>query len=142
MSQTPRDPESDQQAWEEIVHRLQEPEPEDPSESEPEPEVYQVPWRSALPAAGAVPRELADESEEDWQPHDPGHVTAGLSTGTLTAWLLFIVVPVVLVILGAMMDGLPWWLWMPGLATVISSIITLLGGLPEQRDSGDDGARV
>lgn len=142
MNHTPRDPDADQQAWEEIVHHLQQPEPEHPSAPEAEPEVYQVPWRSALPAADGVPRELADESEEDWRPPDPGHVTAGLSTGTLTAWLLLMVVPVVLVILAALMDGLPWWLWMPGLATVISSIITLLGGLPEQRDLGDDGARV
>lgn len=142
MSQHPRDPESDQRAWEEIVQRLQEPETEHPAEPDPGPEVHPRAWRSGEPSAEGFPDELAEESEQPWRPPDPGHVTAGLSPATLSAWLLLIVVPVVLVILGIVMDGLPWWLWVPGLATVISAIITLLGALPEQRDAGDDGARV
>lgn len=150
MSHTPRDHESDQRAWEEIVQRLQEPntEPDSPpdQDSAGEPEVAaaaaHIPWRATLPGAEGLPPELAEDSEEQWSPPDPGRVTAGLSTGALTAWSLLIVVPVVLVVLGVVMNGLPWWLWLPGLATVIASVFTLLSELPEQRDLGDDGARL
>lgn len=82
------------------------------------------------------------DPEDDWRPPDPGNVIHGLSAKTLIAWALLVVTPVVLVTLGYLLGGLPWWLWMPGLAVVISSIMTLLGGLPEHRDDTDDGARV
>ncbi|MDO5618470.1 hypothetical protein [Kocuria sp.] len=128
MSQSPRDPRADQRAWEDLVQRLTESEaPDDAEISAPE---------------APDPESQFPEPDEDWHPPDPGHVTAGLRLGTLVAWAAIMVVPVVLVILGFLMDGLPWWLWFPGLAVVISSVITLLGRLPEHRDDNDDGARV
>ncbi|KAA9394438.1 hypothetical protein FCK90_06325 [Kocuria coralli] len=132
MSTPDRDPHADERAWEEIVERLRGPAHGPLGENGLE----------ELEEDGPRDYELAEDPDEDWQPPDPGDVTLGLSSGTMTAWGVLVLVPVVMVVLAFMMNGLPWWLWVPGLAVVISSIASLLRKLPEDRDDGDDGAVV
>ena len=47
-----------------------------------------------------------------------------------------------LVVLGFLLDGLPWWLWVPGLALILGSLVSLFRALPEERSDDDDGAQV
>lgn len=83
-----------------------------------------------------------DDPEEDWQPSDPGDVIAGMRPGTLIAWVLLVGVGAVMIVLGFVLRGLPGWLWVPGLAIVLGCLISLFQSLPEQRNDGDDGARI
>lgn len=83
-----------------------------------------------------------DDEDGDWHPEDPGDVTAGLSPATVAAWVLLVVTASTMVILGLVLDGLPWWLWLPGLALLLGSLLHLFRSLPEQRGEEDDGARV
>lgn len=140
-SPSERDPEQDRAAWEQLVRQLQEqdPAPGDPFER-PDPELREPPV--AVPTRGPRDFELAEEAEEDWQPQDPGDVMAGLRPTTLLAWVLLIGVGVGLVVLGILLDGLPWWLWLPGLAIVLGAVTSLLQSLPERHRDDDDGARV
>lgn len=91
-------------------------------------------------AGGDDPR--GDDPEEDWRPPDPGDVTAGMRPGTLIAWVLLVGVGAVMIVLGFVLRGLPGWLWVPGLAIVLGCLISLFRSLPEQRNDGDDGARL
>ncbi|WP_144792855.1 hypothetical protein [Kocuria palustris] len=120
-----RDPDDEARAWDDIVRRLR----DDDEPTAPEP---------------AADRELAadPEAEDDWEPEDPGDVTAGMRPGTLMAWGVLLGVSAVLLVLGFLLEGLPWWLWFPGLALVLGSLVSLFQALPEQRGDDDDGARV
>ncbi|ROZ64009.1 hypothetical protein EDL96_04300 [Kocuria soli] len=139
MTEPRRDPEADDLAWQEIVRHLRDPEQGAPDQ---ESQLQYAPGPDA-PGQDAPGQDAPlPEDDEDWQPPDPGRVTAGMSPGAVTAWSVLAVVPVVLLALGLLLDGLPWWLWFPGLTAVITAIVVLLGGLPEERDENDDGARV
>lgn len=155
MSAADRDPAADDRAWDDLVARLRGPVsgPLGPEEDDQRGSDEPVPCDGADQPSAAARRgprdyELAEEldgelgEDAEWQPPDPGPVTAGLSTGTLLAWGLLVTLPVFLVVLGFVMNGLPWWLWVPGLAIMISAVLSLLGGLPEHHDDNDDGARV
>ena len=99
-------------------------------------------------ARGPRDFELAPETDEpellddDWQPQDPGPVTAGMRPGTIMAWAVLLGVAAALLVLGFLLDGLPWWLWVPGLALILGSLVSLFQALPEDRSDYDDGAQV
>lgn len=141
-----RDPDGDARAWDDIVRRLQD--DADPPGTERSDDAG--PERSTPFATGPRDYELADDApfaddpdpEDDWEPGDPGDVIAGMRPGTLVAWGVLLGVSAVLLILGFVMDGLPWWLWIPGLALILGSLVSLFQALPEQRSEYDDGAQV
>ena len=163
MTPPERDPDSDARAWEDLVRRLQgDDAPSDaapadatpadmapahgaPAEDARSPE---APRELAARARGPRAFELAPETEEadpledDWQPEDPGPVTAGMRPGTIMAWAVLLGAAAALVVLGFLLDGLPWWLWVPGLALILGSLVSLFQALPEERSDDDDGAQV
>lgn len=131
MTTPERDPDSDARAWDDIVRRLSSDiGPVEADQPEPGPRDYEL--------AGP----LDDDLEDDWQPEDPGDVTAGMRPGTLMAWGVLIGTSAALLVLGFVLDGLPWWLWVPGLALILGSLVALFQSLPDQRSDHDDGAQV
>lgn len=158
MTPPERDPDSVARAWEDLVRRLQEDDaPTDsaaaeaaPAHGAPVEEVrsHEAPIELEDRARGPRDFELAPETDEpellddDWQPQDPGPVTAGMRPGTIMAWAVLLGVAAALLVLGFLLDGLPWWLWVPGLALILGSLVSLFQALPEDRSDDDDGAQV
>lgn len=158
MTPPERDPDSDARAWEGLVRRLQEDDaPADsaaaeaaPAHGAPVEEVrsHEAPIELEDRARGPRDFELAPETDEpellddDWQPQDPGPVTAGMRPGTIMAWAVLLGVAAALLVLGFLLGGLPWWLWVPGLALILGSLVSLFQALPEDRSDYDDGAQV
>ena len=158
MTPPERDPDSVARAWEDLVRRLQEDDASADSaaaEAAPAPgapveEVrsHEAPIELEDRARGPRDFELAPETDEpellddDWQPQDPGPVTAGMRPGTIMAWAVLLGVAAALLALGFLLDGLPWWLWVPGLALILGSLVSLFQALPEDRSDDDDGAQV
>lgn len=158
MTPPERDPDSDARTWDDLVRRLQEDDaPADsaaaeaaPAHGAPVEEVrsHEAPIELEDRARGPRDFELAPETDEpellddDWQPQDPGPVTAGMRPGTIMAWAVLLGVAAALLVLGFLLDGLPWWLWVPGLALILGSLVSLFQALPEDRSDYDDGAQV
>lgn len=158
MTPPERDPDSDARAWEDLVRRLQEDDaPADsaaaeaaPAHGAPVEEVrsHEAPIELEDRARGPRDFELAPETDEpellddDWQPQDPGPVTAGMRPGTIMAWAVLLGTAAAMLVLGFLLDGLPWWLWVPGLALILGSLVSLFQALPEDRSDYDDGAQV
>ena len=158
MTPPERDPDSVARAWEDLVRRLQEDDASAdsaaaeaaPAHGAPVEEVqsHEAPIELEDRARGPRDFELAPETDEpellddDWQPQDPGPVTAGMRPGTIMAWAVLLGVAAALLVLGFLLDGLPWWLWVPGLALILGSLVSLFQALPEDRSDDDDGAQV
>lgn len=158
MTPPERDPDSVARAWEDLVRRLQEDDASAdsaaaeaaPAHGAPVEEVRSHEAQIELEDRARGPRdfELAPETDEpellddDWQPQDPGPVTAGMRPGTIMAWAVLLGVAAALLVLGFLLDGLPWWLWVPGLALILGSLVSLFQALPEDRSDYDDGAQV
>lgn len=158
MTPPERDPDSVARAWEDLVRRLQEDDASAdsaaaeaaPAHGAPVEEVrsHEAPIELEDRARGPRDFELAPETDEpellddDWQPQDPGPVTAGMRPGTIMAWAVLLGVAAALLVLGFLLDGLPWWLWVPGLALILGSLVSLFQALPEDRSDYDDGAQV
>ena len=158
MTPPERDPDSVARAWEDLVRRLQEDDASAdsaaaeaaPAHGAPVEEVrsHEAPIELEDRARGPRVFELAPETDEpellddDWQPQDPGPVTAGMRPGTIMAWAALLGVAAALLVLGFLLDGLPWWLWVPGLALILGSLVSLFQALPEDRSDDDDGAQV
>lgn len=158
MTPPERDPDSVARAWEDLVRRLQEDDASAdsaaaeaaPAHGAPVEEVrsHEAPIELEDRARGPRDFELAPETDEpellddDWQPQDPGPVTAGMRPGTIMAWAALLGVAAALLVLGFLLDGLPWWLWVPGLALILGSLVSLFQALPEDRSDDDDGAQV
>lgn len=158
MTPPERDPDSDARAWEDLVRRLHEDDaPADSATAEAAPahgapveevQSHEAPIELEDRARGPRDFELAPETDEpellddDWQPQDPGPVTAGMRPGTIMAWAVLLGVAAALLVLGFLLDGLPWWLWVPGLALILGSLVSLFQALPEDRSDYDDGAQV
>ena len=158
MTPPERDPDSVARAWEDLVRRLQEDDASAdsaaaeaaPAHGAPVEEVrsHEAPIELEDRARGPRDFELAPETDEpellddDWQPQDPGPVTAGMRPGTIMAWAVLLGVAAALLALGFLLDGLPWWLWVPGLALILGSLVSLFQALPEDRSDDDDGAQV
>lgn len=158
MTPPERDPDSVARAWEDLVRRLQEDDASAdsaaaeaaPAHGAPVEEVRSHEAPIELEDRAREPRgfERAPETDEpellddDWQPQDPGPVTAGMRPGTIMAWAVLLGVAAALLVLGFLLDGLPWWLWVPGLALILGSLVSLFQALPEDRSDDDDGAQV
>lgn len=158
MTPPERNPDSVARAWEDLVRRLQEDDASAdsaaaeaaPAHGAPVEEVrsHEAPIELEDRARGPRDFELAPETDEpellddDWQPQDPGPVTAGMRPGTIMAWAVLLGVAAALLVLGFLLDGLPWWLWVPGLALILGSLVSLFQALPEDRSDYDDGAQV
>ena len=158
MTPPERDPDSVARAWEDLVRRLQEDDASAdsaaaeaaPAHGAPVEEVrsHEAPIELEDRARGPRDFELAPETDEpellddDWQPQDPGPVTAGMRPGTIMAWAVLLGVAAALLVLGFLLDGLPWWLWAPGLALILGSLASLFQALPQDRSEYDDGAQV
>lgn len=133
MTPPERDPHSDARAWEDIVRRLQGDDSPAPAEERPRgPRDFEL-----APEPGDE-----DPLEDDWQPEDPGPVTAGMRPGTIMAWAVLLGTAAAMLVLGFLLDGLPWWLWVPGLALILGSLASLFQALPQDRSEYDDGAQV